>query len=169
MFDGAQTLRFGKDIFMNCSTENHRMGLVWLSRHLGDNYVVHEMNVTDNHIDGRVLPLRPGVLLVNRKVKIDLLPKEMRKWDIIWYDPRELSDEKDENLMLASTSIGMNVLSLDEKKVVVQDTQKKLIKSLEQNGFTPIPCRWRHGRIFGGGFHCMTLDIRRQSKLESYF
>lgn len=169
MFDGAQTLRMGKDIFFNCSTENHKMGLKWLSRHLGDAYRVHEINVTDNHVDGRILPLKPGVLLVNRKVKVDLLPKELQKWDIIWYDPKEISDDADKNLLLASTSIGMNVLSLDQKKIIVQDTQEKLIKSLKDAGFEPIPCRWRHGRILGGGFHCMTLDIRRQSKLEAYF
>ncbi len=54
------------------------------------------------------------------------------------------------NIALASESIGMNVLSLDKNKVIVQNIQKPLIKSLEKNGFTPIPCRWRHGRILGG-------------------
>jgi N-dimethylarginine dimethylaminohydrolase len=67
--------------------------------------------------------------------------------------------------LLASQSIGMNVLSLDEEHVVVQ---VPLIRNLEKAGFTPIVVRWRHGRSLGGGFHCVTLDIRRTGDLEAY-
>ena len=177
MFDGAQILRMGKDMFFNCSNENHRLGMMWMQRHLGDRYNIQEVNITDSHIDGMVLPLKPGVLLVNRLVKLEQLPEKLRNWKIIWYEPLEKTeavswydDVKGSDIpLLASESIGMNVLSLDDKKVIVQDIQKPLIKALQENGFEPIPCRWRHGRILGGGFHCMTLDIRRQSKLESYF
>jgi glycine amidinotransferase len=70
--------------------------------------------------------------------------------------------------LLASQSIGMNVLSLDPEKVLVQDIQVPLIRNLEKAGFTPVLCRWRHGRTLGGGFHCATLDVRRRGRLESY-
>ena len=53
--------------------------------------------------------------------------------------------------LLASQSIGMNVLSLDEQHVVVQDIQVQLTKDLGKHGFTPIPVRWRHGPSLGGG------------------
>jgi hypothetical protein len=79
-----------------------------------------------------------------------------------WLDkPIEVSE--DGVPFLASQSIGMNVLSLDERHVVVQDIQVPLIRDLEKHGFTPVPARWRHGRSLGGGFHCVTLDIRRDS------
>jgi glycine amidinotransferase len=171
MFDGAQVLRFGRDLVFNVSTANHEMGAQWLSRHLGEKHKVHVVRVADHHIDGRVLPLRPGTLLLKRglrPVDLELLPPPLRKWDVVWYDP--LSTETFPGApLLASQSIGMNVFSIDEKKVVVQDIQYPLIKSLEQAGFTPIPCRWRHGRALGGGFHCMTLDVRRRGGLERYF
>jgi len=171
MFDGAQILRCGDHLFFNCSTDNHRMGAQWLQRHLGSRYKVVVFELTDNHIDGLILPLKPGWLLVEEQVALDSLPEELRKWNVIRYEPYEetTAEASDDLPLLASQSIGMNVLSLDEDHVVVQDMQHKLIRDLEHAGFTPIPCRWRHGRTLGGGFHCLTLDIRRQSRLESYF
>jgi glycine amidinotransferase len=170
MFDGAQILRLGADLVFNASTENHRMGARWLARHLGEEYTVHEISVADNHIDGKILPLRPGTLLVRAGVDVESLPKDLQRWDIVWYElfDRPVEAEQDGVPFLASQSIGINVLSLDEERVLVQDIQVPLMRSLERAGFTPIPCRWRHGRSLGGGFHCMTLDIRRRSTCVSY-
>jgi N-dimethylarginine dimethylaminohydrolase len=104
---------------------------------------------------------------MHRSVDRDALPASLKAWDVIriryeWLDqPVEIV--QDGVPFLASQSIGMNVLSLDELHVVVQDIQLPLIRELERHGFTPIPLRWRHGRSLGGGFHCVTLDIRRRS------
>lgn len=165
MFDAAQILRFGRDLVFNVSTENHRMGARWLSRHLGKRNRVHVVEITDNHIDASVLPLRPGTLLMHEGVDQASLPAPLHRWETIRYEwldrPLEIVD--DGVPLLASQSIGMNVLSLDKRHVVVQDIQIPLMRHLEQAGFTPIPVRWRHGRSLGGGFHCVTLDIRRDS------
>lgn len=174
MFDGPQIVRLGKDLLFNCSNENHRMGLRWLQRHLGEEYRVHEIRIADYHVDSNLIPLKPGTLLVHESVDTNLLPEPLQKWDKVICDaplpgtPEDLESEAGLPL-LASQNIGMNVLSLNEREVVVQDIQTSLIHSLEQAGFTPVPCRWRHGRSVGGGFHCMTLDIRRRSVLEDYF
>lgn len=166
MFDGAQVLRFGHDLIFNASTENHRMGARWLARHLDGRCRVHLAEITDNHIDASVLPLRPGTLLAHESVSIDALPAPLRRWDVIryqWLD-KPVEVEEEGVPLLASQSIGMNVLSLDERHVIVQDIQVPLLRSLEKKGFTPIPLRWRRGRSLGGGFHCVTLDIRRESQ-----
>jgi N-dimethylarginine dimethylaminohydrolase len=165
MFDGAQILRFGHDLVFNAATENHRMGGRWLRRHLGGRNRVHIVEVADNHIDAQLLPLRPGMLLVHESVGPESLPAPLRSWDTIRYEwlDKPIEVIEDGVPFLASQSIGMNVLSLDEQHIVVQDIQVPLIRDLEKNGFTPIPCRWRHGRSLGGGFHCVTLDIRRKS------
>lgn len=171
MFDGAQVMRLGADLIFNATTENHRLGARWLSRHLGDSYTVHVVEVADNHIDGKILPLRPGTLLVREGTSLDTLPEQLQKWQVIWYEwfDQPVETEQDGVVFLASQSIGINVLSLDEERVVVQDIQLPLMRSLEKAGFTPVPCQWRHGRSLGGGFHCMTLDVRRRSSLASYF
>jgi N-dimethylarginine dimethylaminohydrolase len=44
-----------------------------------------------------------------------------------------------------------------------------LIKLLEKNGLDVLPLKLRHSRMMGGGFHCVTLDIRRKGTLERYF
>jgi glycine amidinotransferase len=165
MFDAAQVLRFGRDLIFNVSTENHRMGARWLARHLDGRNRVHVVEITDNHIDASLLPLRPGTLLVHDTVDREALPEPLRRWDVIRYEWLDQPTEvmQDGLPLLASQSIGMNVLSLDERHVVVQDIQLPLIRNLEKAGFTPVPVRWRHGRSLGGGFHCVTLDIRRDS------
>ncbi|MBP2471922.1 glycine amidinotransferase [Crossiella equi] len=171
MFDGAQVMRVGRDLVFNVSSVNHRMGARWLRQHLDDRYRVHLAEITDTHIDGEVLPLRPGLLLAKDTVDLDQLPKPMRSWDVIRYEnlDKPLEIVQDGIPLLASQTIGMNVLSLDPDHVIVQDIQGPLMRDLDKHGITPIPCRWRHGRSLGGGFHCVTLDIRRRGELEDYF
>jgi hypothetical protein len=45
----------------------------------------------------------------------------------------------------------------------VDKHQKKLIKTLEENNITVVPLELRHSRTLGGGFHCVTLDLLRES------
>lgn len=171
MFDGAQCMRFGRDILFNASTENHRMGAQWLARHLGDDFKVHVVELTDNHVDSQILPLRAGTMLIREELDISKLPEGLQKWDMIRYKrfdkPVEIFEEGIPRL--ASQTIGINVLSLDGDRILVQDIQEPLIRDLEKAGFTPIPIRWRHGRSLGGGFHCVTLDVRRTGGREAYF
>ena len=72
-------------------------------------------------------------------------------------------------IILTTKYIDLNVLSVDEDKIIVNSLFPELIKTLEKHGFTPIPVRHRHRRIFGGGFHCFTLDTVREGSLEDYF
>jgi len=62
----------------------------------------------------------------------------------------------------ASKWIAMNVLSLDPSTIVVDRKQDRLINTLERNNFTVIPHELRHSRTLGGGFHCVTLDLKRR-------
>jgi glycine amidinotransferase len=171
MFDGAQILRVGRDLVFNTSTENHRMGVTWLRRHLGDGYRVHEISITDNHLDAEIAVLRPGVLLLNEKLDVERLPKFLQGWKVIRHHPVRVPIAPNSfggRPVLASAYLGMNVLSIDEEKILVEENEKELITDLEDAGFTPIPCRWRHGRLIAGSFHCMTLDIRRRGSLVDY-
>lgn len=174
LIDAAQCIRFGKDVLVNVATENHELALKWLEQQLGDKFRFHRIyRMTDNHIDSILLPLRPGTLLLRNKHFFDMLPAPLKKWDIIYPpEPKESAFPKYEenDLVLTSKYIDLNVLSIDENRVIVNSLCPELMQTLEKHGFTPIPVRHRHRRLFGGGFHCFTLDtVREGSSLEDYF
>jgi glycine amidinotransferase len=171
MFDAAQCLRFGKDILFNTSCANHKLGLQWLRRELGDAFRVHEVSLVDNHLDGGIMPLCPGKMLIANRVrdKLHLLPEPLQKWDKLFMLDVDNTRYREEDLLLASQHITVNVLSVDENHVILNDYATETIRLLEHEGFTPIPMRFRHSRVFGGGIHCVSLDIRRRESLEDYF
>ena len=70
---------------------------------------------------------------------------------------------------MSSRWVGMNLLSIDQETVIVDERQKNFIKFLEQNKIKVIPVKMRHIYTQGGGIHCATLDTVRDSKLEDYF
>ncbi|ETR69422.1 MAG: hypothetical protein OMM_09609, partial [Candidatus Magnetoglobus multicellularis str. Araruama] len=69
----------------------------------------------------------------------------------------------------ASKWIGLNLLMITPELAVVDENQLPMIKLLNKHGIETLPLRMRHARTMGGGFHCVTLDVRRRGKLENYF
>ncbi len=173
MFDAAQCIRFGKDVLINVATKNHYLAYEWLQRHFAGQFNFHMLyQFADNHIDSIILPLKPGTLLLRNPQFLERLPEPLQKWDIIY--PPEPTENifptyEADDLILTTKYIDLNVLSIDEEKIIVNSLFPELIKTLEKHGFTPIPVRHRHRRIFGGGFHCFTLDTVREGSLEDYF
>ncbi|MBB5121698.1 glycine amidinotransferase [Streptomyces eurocidicus] len=174
MFDGAQCLRLGKDLVVNISTANHALAVDWLERHLEGRFRVHRVHrLSDSHIDSMVLALRPGTLLVRSKEVAEYLPEPLRSWDLI-VPPEATSNNfpryEDDDLILTSRYIDLNVLSVGPDTVLVNEACPELMRTLESRGFTVVPVRHRHRRLFGGGFHCFTLDtVREGSGPEDYF
>jgi len=173
-FDAANCLKFGKDIVMNVGTKNHELGAEWLQRHFGDRFRVHAIRMCDSHLDGHFVPIAPGKLLVNEVAmykQYHRLPPALQKWDRVpILDPATNFEYPTDHLQMAS-SVGMsvNVLSLDEKRILIRDTATLTIKALERAKFEPIPVRIRHCELFGGGIHCSSVDVRRQESCGDYF
>jgi N-dimethylarginine dimethylaminohydrolase len=168
LFDAANLIRCGRDLFFNVSNTGNRLGAAWLRRLLGPEYTVHEIAICDDHVGTTLHVLRPGVLLANAgRLGEATVPEPFRGWKVIWFD-----EPADDGYALdwarASSWIGMNILSVNEETVIVPDRQTHLARSLEKEGFTVIPVPYRHGRTFGGGFHCCSLDVRRTGNLEPY-
>ena len=63
----------------------------------------------------------------------------------------------------------MNLFSISPNLVVVDQDQTALIKLLESKGLDVIPHKLRHSKMLGGGYHCVTLDIRRTGAMQRYF
>ena len=57
----------------------------------------------------------------------------------------------------------MNLLMIDPKTAIVDKNQLGLIKQLEQHNIEVWAMQLRHSRTLGGGFHCVTLELYRDS------
>src|ERR1044072_1984198 len=168
-FDAADFVRCGKDILAQKSHVTNSFGIEWLRRHLGDQFTIHELKFADPHpmhIDATTLPLAPGKLLVNPE-RVKNVPPIFKNWEIL-YAPKPCIPD-DYTLYMTSKWINMNLLMLDEERVVVEKQEQPMISALKDWGFKPILCSFREFNRFGGSFHCATLDIRRRGTLQSYF
>lgn len=169
VFDAADFIRCGTDIFAQVSHVTNRMGIEWLRRHIGNEYTVHTIDVTDEapmHIDASFMPLAPGKLLLN-PYRIAKIPELFKNWEVR-YAPHP-SLPKDHKMYMSSGWVSMNVLMLDERRVVIERQETALIKILEDWGFEIVPVDFRNVMRFGGAFHCVTCDTKRNGTLQSYF
>jgi glycine amidinotransferase len=174
VFDAADFFRCGRDLFVTRSNVTNASGIDWLRRHLGENYRIHEIESRCRipmHIDTTALPLGPGKLLVNPEyIDVERLPAILQKWDILVApEPDPIDDRLLGIVSLCSKWLNMNVLMLDEKRVVVDPHHKGMMRALTDWGFETVPCEFLYYAAFGGAFHCATLDIRRRGTLQSYF
>jgi glycine amidinotransferase len=173
VFDAADFVRCGRDLFCIRSNVTNPSGITWLRRHLGETYRIHELESRCRrpmHIDSSFVLLAPGKVLINPEyIDPDRLPPMFKSWEICIAPPPDPITAWRFRVSMCSPWISVNVLALDEKRVIVEQTQHSLIKALAGWGCEPIPCPFANYAPFGGSFHCATLDIRRRGTLESYF
>jgi glycine amidinotransferase len=171
VFDAANVIRAGRDLFYLISDSGNELGCQWLQNLLGDEFNIHPCYdlYSSIHIDSTVVLLKPGLVLINpARVNNDNLPPLLKQWDIL-VAPDMIESRYSDFGPSSSVWLGMNLLMLAPDLAVVDQHQLPLIKLLEKNGINVIPLRLRHGRTLGGGFHCITLDVRRKGQLEDYF
>jgi len=174
IFDAADVMRLGKDVFVNHSFTTNRKGYHWLKRRLAPKgFRIHFFDFPQDyapmHVDTNFVPLSRNVVLVN--------PERMpRPWVLRLLEKNGWKAVKGcvSGLAIPARSqcsawLGMNVLSVDEKTVLVDSLETSLMELLHSHGFETIPIAIRGLAEFGGGLHCSTVDIRRESVLESYF
>nr|CAB3248356.1 glycine amidinotransferase, mitochondrial-like [Phallusia mammillata] len=170
-FDAADFMRCGKDIFAQQSQVTNLFGIEWMARHLGPDYKIHLLQFKDPnamHIDGTFNVVGPGLVIVNPARPC--LQSEMFKkagWKLVEAPKPMVPD--DHPLWMTSKWLSMNVLMLDEQRVMVCKHETPTIKMFESLGIKAIPVDIRFANSIGGGFHCWTTDVRRRGVLESYF
>jgi len=171
VFDAANILKAGKDLFYLVSESGNLAGLKWLRNFVGDEYRVHACPgiYGGYHIDSSLVLLRPGLVLANpERVNEKNLPEPLKQWEIIYAPPME--EYTYSNLPgISSAWLGMNLLPLSPELAVVDEHQVGLIKLLKKKGIDVLPLRIRHGRSLAGGFHCATLGLRRKGEKMTYF
>lgn len=188
IFDAANIIRLGRDVLFLVSSTGNRKAVRWLQEVLGPDYRVHETHTyRSSHLDSTILPLRPGVVLLNgARVDERTCPGVFAGWDQLYFtDVAPLPEEEvefhqtvrlpahrelqelgvDSTLShISSPWAGLNVMSIDPQTVLVHDRQTAMIKALEGRGFTVVPVRLRHCYSMLGGLHCSTLDVIREAQ-----
>lgn len=163
VFDAANILRSNNDILYLVSNTGNLKGAKWLQNFLGKEYRVHTIeNVYSYiHIDSTIALLREGLCLLNpERVNENNIPEFLKSWDKIWCPP--MVDIGYHKTIRASVWIGVNLLSIDENTVIVDNRQKELISELKKHKIESLDCKIRHSRTLGGSFHCVTTEMIRE-------
>lgn len=173
IFDAPNIVRLGRDLLFQISNSGNLLGYKWLKNILEPRgYRLHlaEEVYSFAHFDSTVIPLKPGLVLLNgARVNENNCPKVFDKWDKIYFTDVAKSRESSRHGDLpCSPYIGLNILSINPSTVCIDIEQKELIKKLSMFGIDSIPLPMRHARKLSGGFHCATLDLVREGTLEDY-
>lgn len=173
VFDAACFTRCGRDIFWQPDLVSNECGAEWLRAHLGPGFRIHRMQFRDptpTHIDTTLVPVRPGLVLVNPERPCMNGGMELfirNDWRIV---PAPASVRTGPSPARdVSNWISMNILMLDDRMVVVEQAETPMIELMRSLDCEVIPCPFDRVYPFGGGFHCCTADIRRDGVLKSYF
>ena len=173
LFDAADILRMGKDLFCQHGLTTNRRGMEWLARHF-PNHRIHAVNFPGDpypiHIDATFVPLRPGLIINNPNRRIPAGQAaifEANDWQII--DAAQPAHNEPPPLCYSSVWLSMNCLVLDHKTVCVEASEVYQCDQLDQLGFEVLPVPFRDAYPFGGGIHCATADVHREGALEDYF
>ena len=173
LFDAADVARCGKDLFVQKSMVTNDAGIEWLRRHYPD-HRVHRVTYREMlpwHIDATLIPLRPGLALINpERPALGNAHNELFKkngWELV-EAPKSVRKEK-MPLCTCSMWLNMNCLVIDTKTICIEAAETPMMELLDKYGFEVIPVPLFEVSPFGGGLHCATADVYREGTLEDYF
>mgnify|MGYP001164191091 FL=1 len=185
----ANFIKCGTDIFYSLPGDidydrgkGTSAGIFWFQRHLPE-FEFTPVNI-GGHVDGKIALLRPGLLMTWNK---NWVPEKLQSWEIIEIEdnsdfPEDFVKTKKKRyygdyvkkyltnwIGFADESVfDVNVLSVDEQRVIVTGNDPKILRQLESYGLTPIYWKFRHQYFWDGGIHCVTADMVRDGEQETY-
>jgi hypothetical protein len=110
---------------------------------------------------------------------------QVRKWRMLkfknegkWWVPGEEDNDEFTNFVesflpnwtgyVEETIFDVNCLVLDDRHVVVNSENPYLLDNLRKHNMEPVVCPLRHRFFWDGGWHCLTLDIKRRGGQIDY-
>ena len=162
VMDAANVCRLGDTWLFLESPSGNRSAYDWLCEKFPQVNIELCNFYAGVHIDSTIVPLREGLVMLNAsRVNPDNCPRAFDYWEKIWVTDDMIVAQDFYQYPYASKWIAMNMLVLDPETVILDAAQTQLITILKQHGIDSIPLTLSHSRTLGGGFHCVTLDIRR--------
>ena len=163
VLDAANVCRLGDTWLFLESASGNRAAYTWLSQQFPQVNIESCNFYAGVHIDSTIVPVREGLVLLNAsRVNPDNCPRAFDYWEKIWVTDDMIVPQDFYQYPYASKWIAMNMLVVDPQTVILDAAQTQLITILKQHGIDSIPLTLSHSRTLGGGFHCVTLDIRRR-------
>ena len=195
-YGAATVLKHGREIFTSC-VEPFDFIPDFTKKIFGEEYKVVPIQ-TNGHLDSKVSIINPEFLVYSWKVaehfenftghKVildkNIIQTVMGYSDIstrykgkYWVKEAEnnpdLSNWIDDYVIhwtneSSVTFFDLNLLSLDEKTIVVASYNEDIYREAKKKGIEVIHAPLRHRFFWDCGIHCCTLDIRRKGELEDY-
>ena len=173
MWDAADVMRMGKDLFIQHGLTTNRTAMEWFQRYYPE-LRVHAMNFPGDpypiHIDATFVPLRPGLIINNphrHPAEGQLAIFEANDWEVV--DAAQPAHDEPPALCYSSVWLSMNCLVLDPKTVIVEASEVHQQEQMDKLGMNVVPVDLRDAYPFGGGLHCSTADVYREGGCEDYF
>ncbi len=162
VLDAANICRLNDTLLYLQSSSGNLAAAEWLKKFMPEVKIELCQFYAGVHIDSTISALREGFVVLNAsRVTPENCPKVFDGWTKLWVD--DVVPQGFYQYPYASKWIGLNMFSVSPDTVIVDKNQTTLIRNLEGHGFTVIPLELRHSRTLGGGFHCVTLDLERES------
>jgi scyllo-inosamine-4-phosphate amidinotransferase 1 len=162
VLDAANICRLGDTWLFLESASGNRAAYDWLCEKFPQVNIELCNFYAGVHIDSTIVPLREGLVMLNSsRVNKDSCPRAFDYWEKIWVTDDMIVPQDFYQYPYASKWIAMNMLALDPETVILDAAQTQLITILKSHGIDTIPLTLSHSRTLGGGFHCVTLDTRR--------
>jgi glycine amidinotransferase len=182
LWDAADAMRFGKDLFWQRSSVTNHGGMDWVKRYFEPKGLrIHPVTFDKHehpwHIDVNLVPIRPGLAMYNP----DWPPVDEGIWELFKINDWELvpaarpSHYYDHPVTQLGGEyegpswISMNTFALGPNTVCVEAHEPDYIEQLTKLGVDVIPVDYADVAPFGGELHCTTLDVYREGELQDYF
>lgn len=168
-FDAAEFTRLGKTVVGRLSHMTNEKGLDYVRAHLPAGYnlvVIDSHDERAMHIDTTLVPMMDGTAIYNPgKVDFEELRrhKPLNTWRLL-PEPYKPKDSEYPPPYMSGPDLIINVLSLDEKRVICEKDDLKMQEFYRELGMEPIALPFRHVWSLGGSFHCATVDLRRERR-----
>lgn len=163
-FDAANICKFDDKLLYLVSSTANKAGAQLLQSVVGSSYevITWEGVYAHAHIDSTLISLNKDTILLNgSRCNENNLPIFLKDYKKIYVDDIEALSFSE--FPFASKWIGMNILSINDDTIIVDPFYKSLINLLESKGFKVLQTPFNHARTLGGGFHCITCDLERES------
>ena len=163
-FDAANCLKANDHILYLVSNSGNLRGCDKLQEILGHDVKVHPLHdvYAFTHIDSTVCFLREGLIMINpsRVKDIHDLPYPFNTWDVV-HCPEPEGYQQPEYAYCSPWVLNMNLISINERLVIVEENQHELRKLLSVFGIDSLTMPGRQMIKMGGGPHCCSLDLDR--------